>query len=106
MAKETIFANGFEISSDLMGPETGEGVTTYQLGEHQLMLSWKNGQVETADAQGSDLETKVFQVSQLQAPDDALGFVGDGGIEEACIKCWRVGNGPWRCIPITCPAVI
>jgi hypothetical protein len=103
MTKETIFTNGLEIASQLTAPEGGEGVSTYQLGEHRIMLTWKDGQVETADAQESGLETKVFRLGQLQALDNATPDA-DGGIEEACIKCWRVGSGPWRCIPITCPA--
>jgi hypothetical protein len=102
MTKETIFTHGLEIASQLTAPESGDGVSTYQVGEHHITLTWKDGQVETADAQESGLETKVFRLAQLQALDNASD--GDGGIEQACIKCWRVGSGPWRCIPITCPA--
>jgi hypothetical protein len=102
MTKETIFTHGLEIASPLAGPESGEGVSTYQIGEHHITLTWKDGQVERADAQESGLETKVFRLGQLQALDNADADA-DGGIEQACIKCWRVGGGPWRCIPITCP---
>lgn len=105
MTKETIFTHGLEIASQPGAPESGEGVSTYQIGEHDIMLTWKNGQVETADAQESGLEAKVFRIGQLQALDDVTSDT-DGGIEEACIKCWRVGRGPWRCIPITCPPSI
>lgn len=105
MTTETIFKDGLEISSEPIVPESGNGATTYRVGEHEIALGWKDGQVETADAQDSGLETKVFRLGPVSASGDAADGA-DGGIEEACIKCWRVRGGPWRCIPIMCPPTI
>lgn len=89
-----------QVASAPTAPAGGSGQTTYQLGEHEVRLNWKNGEIDQADAVDPSLETMIIHV---QGTDPTAARLTVQGVEQACIQCWRVNGGPWTCIPIPCP---
>jgi hypothetical protein len=86
-------------------PQDGNGEATVQVGHHEMILRWEEGEVVDVRSSSADAIINLSLTIQPASVESVSFASTDIPIEEAirCYKCWVDDQtGAWICLPTTC----